>query len=34
MQCVVAVVDAAHSEVGVAPAVPLEHGGNMWLICS
>jgi hypothetical protein len=34
MQCVVVVVDAAHTEVGVAPAVPLEYGGNMSLIYS
>jgi hypothetical protein len=34
MECVVAVIDAARAEVGVAPDVELECGGNMSLICS
>jgi hypothetical protein len=34
LRCVVAVADAAHTEVGVALGVPLKRGGNMLLIFS
>jgi hypothetical protein len=34
MQCVAAVANASHAEVGVALAVPLERDSNMLLMCS